>query len=74
MNYEPHGYVESLSNLPIEYERMYGSAIGNGKALDIMDDSFVLGPRGIDGLLNTEQVGDLGIFESGPLGDDPPHS
>ena len=56
---EASGYVESLSDLPLEYERDYGTATGYAEIPDIFDDPVVLGPRGANGSLSTEEFGYL---------------
>ena len=74
INFEPSGYVEPQSGLPFEYERDYGTARRNAEVPDIFDHPVVFCPSRIDSPLGSEQLSDFVIFETGPTGDDFPHS
>ena len=68
------GYVGSLSDLPLEYERNYGTARRDGEVLDIFDNPVVFSPWSIDSGLSSKQIGDLGLIDFRATGDNLPHS
>ena len=68
------GYVASLSDLPLEYERDYGTARRDGEIPNIFDNPVIFSPRRIDSGLGTEQLGDDFLADFGAARDDLSHS
>ena len=71
---EASGYVVSLSDLPLEYERDYGTARGDCEISNIFDNPIVFGPVGVNGSLSAEQFGDFVLSYVRASGDDLTHS
>ena len=74
LGFEASGYIESLSDLPLEYERSYGTAKRALEIPDIFDNVVVSGSISINGSLRTERFGDLILSYIGASGNGLPHS
>ena len=57
--YEASGYVEPQSDLPLEYERDYGTARRNVEVPDIFDNPLLFSPQSIYSPLSTEKLLDF---------------
>jgi len=71
---EATGFVEPLSDLPIECERDYGTARGYFEFPDFFCNSVVPGPNRTYRFLCPEQFGDFILPYFGTVSDDLPHA
>jgi len=67
---EPLTSAQSLNALALEYQRDYGSALGDLNVLDLVNNPAASGKCSIFGLSLSEKIGDLRVVKFGPVFDD----